>query len=88
MNDDDALHGFEPVEHLPRPRVPRSPQSRAAKAGWNYPIEGYYLLEACPGRLMIPSIEEYRTCCTTPRFRECRWFRGAVLAALDERKAA
>jgi len=25
---------------------------------------------------MIPSIEEYREYCTTPRFGQCCWFRG------------
>ena len=24
---------------------------------------------------MIPSIEEYRECCTTPRWGDCCWFR-------------
>ncbi len=88
MRDADALDAREWVERLRKPRVPLCPQLRAAKADWSYPIAGYCIPEAPPGRLMIPTIEEYRTRCTTPRFRECRWFRTTTPGVIDERKAA
>ncbi|MDD5558179.1 hypothetical protein [Candidatus Methylomirabilis sp.] len=45
-----------------------------ARAGtdWLYPVTGY-----CRGRpdgkLMIPSVAEYRDFCTTERYRSCRY---------------
>jgi len=87
MSDDDALHARALVERFGKPETLLCPQIRPAEVDWRYPIGGY-CVGACPGRLMIPSIEEYRTNCTTPRFRECRWFQSAAVAAADNRQAA
>jgi hypothetical protein len=52
------------------------PLLKPAEADWRYPVAGY-----CRGlgALMIPSVEEYRTWCSTeeypacPIYRERRW---------------
>jgi len=75
---DDLVHLHELGEHLRENQVPLCPQLRPATAQWLYPVEGYCTLEHIPGGLMIPSIEEYRTYCTSSRFHECKWFRKAV----------
>ena len=40
-----------------------------------YAVVGYCASPRFPGRLIIPSLEEYRECCTTDRFPVCAWFR-------------
>ena len=55
-------------------RSPACPQLRPASAEWLYPVEGYCVLQRSPACLMIPSIEEFRQCCSTPRFHQCPWF--------------
>jgi len=79
MNDveGDLAHLCKLSEHLKQNRVPLCPQLRQACMDWLYPVQGYCILEHIPGGLMIPSIEEYRTYCTTSRFHECKWFRKA-----------
>jgi hypothetical protein len=56
---------------------PRSccPQLRPCHAEGRYPVEGYCILEESPGWFMIPSIEEYRESCTTPRWCDCCWLK-------------
>ena len=53
---------------------PRCPQFRASREERLYPVEGYCVLAESPGWFMIPSIEEYREFCTTPRSGDCCWF--------------
>jgi hypothetical protein len=55
-------------------RSPACPQLRPAFAEWLYPVEGYCVLQQSPACLMIPSIEEFRLYCSTPRFHQCPWF--------------
>jgi len=56
------------------PGEPVCPFFKQVAADWLYPVTGY-----CRGRkdgkLMIPSISEYRTFCTTDRFRLCEHVR-------------
>ena len=54
---------------------PQCPQLRACRADRLYPVQGYCVLAESPGWFMIPSIEEYREYCTTPRWGDCCWFR-------------
>ncbi len=58
----------------PERRSPCCRQFRAARGTGGYPISGYCALATAPGALMIPSVEEYRTLCTTLAFRHCPWF--------------
>lgn len=76
--DVDLTHAHTLAEHLQERAVPLCPQLRPAHAEWLYPVKGYCVLDRSPGWFMIPSIEEYRSYCTTPRFRECCWFGGAA----------
>ncbi len=55
------------------PSIPCCPQFRALRGDGAYPIPGYCALAAAPGALMIPSVEEFRTLCTTLAFRHCPW---------------
>jgi hypothetical protein len=55
---------------------PRCPHLRACRAEWLYPVQGYCVLAESPGWFMVPSIEEHREYCTTPRYGDCCWFRG------------
>ncbi len=72
------MRDAEPVRALeaqPRSaRRPACPQFRPVTARWVYPVEGYCVLGAAPGRFMIPSIEEYREFCTTGQSAACPWF--------------
>lgn len=72
----DEEYARQMAQRLQQVRPPVCPQMRKASAEWLYPVEGYCVLERSPGWLMIPSIEEYRSYCTTPRFHECPWFGG------------
>jgi hypothetical protein len=38
-------------------------------------VQCYCVLADPPGWFLIPSIEEYREYCTTPRWGDCCWFR-------------
>ena len=43
---------------------------RKVEAGWNYPVEGF--CRGLPdGLLMIPSVEQHRTRCSTPGHTIC-----------------
>ena len=72
----DETQARELAERLRGERQPLCPQCRACGIERLYPVQGYCVLSQAPGWFMIPSIEEYREHCTTPRFRECCWFRG------------
>ena len=75
--ENDFVH-IRGLASRPEPkRRPQCPQLRLTSTEWLYPVEGYCILERSAGRLMIPSIEEYRNYCTTARFHECCWFGGA-----------
>lgn len=73
----DEAHTCELAESLREVRRHRCSQMRPARAEWLYPVEGYCILSRAAAWLMIPSIEEFRQYCTTPRFRECPWFGGS-----------
>lgn len=66
--------------------TPCCPQFRAAQPACRYPHVGYCIAAAPAGHVLVPSIAEYGTFCTTPRFSACRWYRDPALG--DERKAA
>ena len=51
---------------------PICPFFKKAGADWLYPVTGY-CLGRLNGKLMIPSIAEYREFCTTERCRSCRY---------------
>jgi hypothetical protein len=51
---------------------PVCPFFKKACADWLYPVTGY-CLGRLNGKLMIPSIAEYREFCTTERCRSCRY---------------
>jgi hypothetical protein len=53
--------------------APRCPQLRSCTSDWLYPVGGVCILSYPPG-YMLPSIEEFRTYCTTRCFEECPWF--------------
>lgn len=63
------------AERLSEDPRPQCPQLRACRVERLYPVEGYCVLVDSPGWFMIPSIEEYREYCTTPRWGDCCWFR-------------
>jgi hypothetical protein len=52
------------------PGEPICPFFKKATADWLYPVTGYCQGRA-DGKLMIPSIAEYRELCTTEHFRSC-----------------
>ena len=83
----DEAHARELAVRLRPDRRPRCPQLRACRAERLYPVRGYCVLAESPGWFMIPSIEEYREYCTTPRYGDCCWFRrngtGAMTGASD-----
>ncbi len=64
------------------PPVFRCPQFLALRDDGAYPILGYCALSAAPGALMIPSVEEFRTFCTTDAFRHCPWWEARQSAGL------
>jgi hypothetical protein len=74
--DSDEIHTQELAKRLRDDRRPLCPQFRGCGIEGLYPVQGYCVLSQSPGWFMIPSIEEYREYCTTPRFGECCWFRG------------
>lgn len=73
----DEAHAHELAERLREVRLPACPQMRPACVERLYPVQGYCVLSQAPAWFMIPSIEEFRHYCTTPRFRQCPWFVGA-----------
>jgi hypothetical protein len=54
--------------------APCCPRFRRVALERLYPVTGYCVLTHRTGRLMIPSIEEYRAYCTSSRFRRCPWW--------------
>ncbi|HSB70068.1 MAG TPA: hypothetical protein VLT62_12105 [Candidatus Methylomirabilis sp.] len=56
------------------PAVPMYPRFRSVAVERPYPVTGYCVLTHRPGRLMIPSIVEYRAYCSSDGFRECPWW--------------
>ncbi len=69
--------------------IPRCPRFREVRVDGKYPIPGYCALATIPGQLMIPSMEEFRSACTTLQFRRCPWFgEPEGSAALGARPAA
>jgi hypothetical protein len=74
--EDDEIHARKLAERLREDREPLCPQLRACRAERLYPVHGYCVLAESPGWFMVPSTEEYREYCTTPRFGDCCWFRG------------
>ncbi len=74
------------------PHLPHCPQFRPLRDDGAYPIQGYCALSTAPGALMIPSMEEFRTLCTTHAFPHCPWWetrqtvelRGAPAVAASE----
>jgi hypothetical protein len=77
VRGNDEIHAQELAKRLREEPRPLCPQLHSCDHERLYPVEGYCVLADSPGWFMIPSIEEYRQYCTTPRFGECRWFRGA-----------
>ncbi len=63
-----------PIAHRSIPPRPCCPQFRPLSDNGAYPIPGYCALAAAPGALMIPSVEEFRTLCTTHAFHRCPWW--------------
>ncbi len=55
---------------------PLCPQFHPCRMEGPYPVRGYCVLSCRPGRFMIPSIEEYGSCCTAEGFSRCPWFQG------------
>ena len=76
-DEHDEIHARELARRLREDPRPLCPQFRKCGHAGLYPVRGYCVLAEKPGWLMLPSIEEYRENCTTARFGECRWFRGA-----------
>jgi hypothetical protein len=77
----DEVQVQELAQRLREVRRPLCPQLHGCDHEGLYPVQGYCVLADSPGWFMIPSIEEYREYCTTPRFDACRWFRGANAAS-------
>lgn len=75
--ENDEMYPSELAKRLREDPRPLCPQFRGCDHEGLYPVQGYCVLADSPGWLMLPSIEEYREYCTTPRFGACRWFRGA-----------
>jgi hypothetical protein len=69
----DKIHAGDLAQRLREERRPLCPQFRPHHI--ERLVQGYCVLTQSPGWFMIPSIEEYREYCTTPRFGECCWFR-------------
>ena len=80
----DAGEAREAASRLRADPRPRCPQLRACRAERLSPVQGYCVLADTPGWFMIPSIEEYREVCTTPRWGDCCWFRGNAPDGADE----
>ncbi len=73
--ESDEIYVRELAEHLRKNEQPVCPQFRVCQLERLYPVRGYCVLAQSPGWFMVPSTEEYREHCITPRFRECCWFR-------------
>jgi hypothetical protein len=71
MRENGIGHGL--VEQLHAIRLPVCPRMRPAETNW-YAVDGYCVLDESPGWLMVPSIDIFRSNCTTPHFQECPWF--------------
>ena len=70
----DEIHVAELAIRLQEESKPLCPQFRSYNLERLYPVQGHCALSGFPGRLMIPSIEEYRTYCTRVAFVLCPWF--------------
>lgn len=73
--ESDEMHARELAERLREDPQPLCPQFREWHMDSLYPARGYCVLAQSPGWFMVPSIEDYREHCTTPRFGDCWWFR-------------
>ncbi len=73
--ESDEIHFRKLAEHLREDGQPLCPQFRLCQMERLYPVRGYCVLAQSPGWFMVPSIEEYREYCMTPRYGECCWFR-------------
>jgi len=71
----DEIHAHQLAERTRDDRRPLCPQFRSCGIERLYPVQSYCVLAQSPGWFMIPSTEEYRESCTTPRFGDCCWFR-------------
>ncbi len=69
----DAVALLPTATQRPDPPHPCCPQFRPLRGDGTYPIPGYCAPAAAPSALMVPSVEEFRTLCTTPAFRHCPW---------------
>ncbi len=73
----DKIHLRGLAERRRENRQPLCPQFRLCHLERSYPVRGYCVFAQSPGGFMVPSIEEYREHCMTPRYGECCWFRRA-----------
>lgn len=71
MGGEGHVHGL--AERLGMDRLPVCPRMRLAGTSW-YAVDGFCVQEASPGWLMVPSIDLFRSYCTTARFSQCPWF--------------
>jgi hypothetical protein len=76
VEESDEIHARELARRLCEDSRPLCPQFRMCDLERLYPVKGYCVLAQAPGWFMIPSTEEQREYCTTPRFGDCCWFRG------------
>ena len=70
----DETHVAELAKRLREGTEPLCPQFRRCNLEGTYPVQGHCVLSRSPGWFMIPSIEEYRTYCTSRVFTRCHWF--------------
>jgi hypothetical protein len=85
----DEIHVAELAKRLREETKPLCPQFRSCDLAGVYPVRGYCVLTRSPGWFMIPSIEEYRTYCTSWGFVQCPWFRqiGEAAAPVEHQSA-
>jgi hypothetical protein len=77
----DEIHVAELANRLREKTKPLCPQFRSCNLEGLYPVRGHCVLSRSPGWFMIPSIEEYRTYCTSRGFVLCPWFGQTAEAA-------
>ncbi len=71
----DGIPVSELATQLREEGRPLCPQFRPCKVDTLlYPVRGHCVRSCRPGLLMIPSIEEYGTYCTSLEFARCCWF--------------
>lgn len=78
----DAEQAWELQRRLDRSRIVRCPRFRTAHIPWADPVDGYCALSHSCGQFAIPTVGEFESYCTAPRYARCPRYRTMADAPL------